>query len=120
MNAKVRFKNKISEPLMDATDFCIQTKAMPDKTVYSLEFKVCYSEGVVKTYSFDSHDEKLIQDLFDRIAAKGEFLFDTACKACAQTIKCTELDYDMYLALTQSGEIEGDLKFAGGDYVVTV
>jgi len=120
MSMKVRFKNKISEPLMDVVDLNIRAKEKNGKTVYSLEFKVCYSGGVFKTYSFDSHDEKLIKDLHDRIVAKGEFLFDTACTACEQTIRCTELDYDKYLEMTKCGELSGELKFAGVDYVVTV
>ena len=119
MEVKVRFKNKISEPLMRATDFSIRSKQKKGETMYSLEFKVCMSEGVFKTYSFDSHDEKLLKDLLDRITVKGEFLFNTACNACEETIRCTELDYDKYLALTKSGELAGELKFGGGDYVIT-
>ena len=120
MEAKVRFKNKISEPLMKATDFAIKTRKKRDKTFYSLEFTVCKSMGITETYSFDSHDEKLLRTLLDQIAAKGEFLFDADCKACEKTIRCTEMDYDRYLELTQSGELQGELKFAGGDYVITV
>ena len=120
MEAKVRFKNKISEPLMSATDFGIKTKKKRGETFYSLEFTVCKSMGISETYSFDSHDEKLLKTLLDQIMAKGEFLFDADCKACEKTIRCTEMDYDKYLELTRSGELEGELKFAGGDYVITV
>ena len=105
---------------MDCSDFCIKTKKKRDKTFYSLEFTVCKSMGVSETYSFDSHDETLLKALLDQIMAKGEFLFDTDCKVCDKTIRCTELDYDKYLELTKSGELEGELKFAGGDYVITV
>ena len=120
MEAKVRFKNKISEPLMKATDFRVFSKTKKGKTLYSLEFVVDYSMGVKKTYNFDSHDEQLIKDLHDRILAKGEFLFDTLCKACEETINCTELDYDRYVEMTKCGELSGELKFGGTDYVVTV
>jgi hypothetical protein len=120
MEAKVRFKNKISEPLMKATDFSIRTKEKKGQTFHSLEFKVCMSEGVNKTYSFDSHDELLLKKLLNKITEKGEFLFDLGCKACEETIRCTELDYDKYIELTQSGELTGELKFGGGDYVITV
>jgi len=120
MEAKVRFRNKISEPLMQATDFGIKTKKKRGETFYSLEFTVCKSMGVSETYSFDSHDEGLLQTLFDRIKDKGEFLFDTDCKVCEKTIRCTELDYDKYIELTKSDGESGELKFAGGDYVITV
>ena len=121
MEIKVRFKNKISEPLMAATDFGVRKKEKKGKTTHSLEFTVCYSMGVSKQYSFDSHDERLIKDLHDRILEKGEFLFDSGCQACEETISCTELDYDKYLAMTEAGEIEGgELKFAGRDYIITV
>jgi len=116
MEAKVRFKNKISEPLMKATDFSIRTRKKKDETVYSLEFTVCKSMGISETYSFDSTDEKLLETLLDRIADKGEFLFDEACNACDKTA----LDYDMYIKLAQSGELDGELKFGDGDYVITV
>jgi len=120
MEIKVRFKNKVAEPLMNATDFCIQTREKTDKThFYSLMFKVCYSDGVFKTYSFNSADEDLLKALLDRITEKGEFLFDTACKVCAQTSQGTALDYDGYLAMTKAGELDGELKFSGGDYVIT-
>ena len=119
MDIKVRFKNKIAEPLMSATDFSIKTKKRRDDTYYSLEFTVCKSMGISETYSFDSHDEKLLTTLLEQIMAKGEFLFDTDCKACEKTIRCTEMDYDKYLELTQSG-VDGELKFAGKDYVITV
>jgi len=120
MAVKVRFKNKISEPLMEATDFVVKAKKKRDKTYYSLEFTVCKSMGISETYSFDSHDEKLLKTLLDQIMAKGEFLFDEGCKACEKTIRCTEMDYDKYLEITKSGELQGELKFAGGDYVITV
>jgi len=120
LEAKVRFKNKISEPLMKATDFNIKAKKKRDKTFYSLEFTVCKSMGISEVYSFDSHDERLLQKLLEQITAKGEFLFDEGCKACEKTIRCTELDYDKYLEMTQSGALDGELKFAGGDYVITV
>ncbi|MCL2616279.1 MAG: hypothetical protein FWD96_01390, partial [Defluviitaleaceae bacterium] len=81
---------------------------------------VCKSMGIAETYSFDSHDEKLLRTLLEQIQAKGEFLFDEGCEACEQTIRCTEMDYDKYLELTKSGGITGELKFAGGDYVITV
>jgi len=116
---KVRFKNKIAEPLMNATDFRLQAREMRDKTyLYSLAFKVCYSDGTTKTYHFDSTDEALLKALLEKIKAKGEFVFDTACKACLEADQDTALDYDSYLALSQSGEVEGELKFAGGDYVI--
>jgi len=120
MEAKVRFKNKISEPLMSATDFSIKTKQKRGETFYSLEFTVCKSMGISEVYSFDSHDEKLLKTLLDQIIAKGEFLFDEGCKACDKTIRCTEMDYDKYIEMTESGELKGELKFAGGDYVITV
>jgi hypothetical protein len=120
MEAKVRFQNKISEPLMKATDFRILSKEKKGKTVHSLEFKADYSMGIKKTYSFDSYDEKLIKDLYDRIAAKGEFLFDRVCPACEETIHCTEMDYDKYVEMSECGELSGELKFGGKDYVVTV
>ena len=120
MEVKVRFKNKISEPLMKAIDFKVFAMEKKGKTVHCLEFKVDYSMGVKKTYSFNSHDEKLIKDLYDRILAKGEFLFDTVCKACEETVHCTELDYDKYLEMTKCGELSGELKFGGEDYVITV
>ncbi|MCL2574143.1 MAG: hypothetical protein FWE34_06310 [Defluviitaleaceae bacterium] len=120
MEVKVRFKNKISEPLMTATDFCVRTKEKKGKTLHCLEFKVDYSMGIKKTYNFDSHDEKLIKDLYDGILTKGEFLYDTVCPACEETVHCTELDYDKYLEMTKCGELSGELKFAGGDYVITV
>ena len=120
MEVKVRFKNKISEPLMSATDFCIKSKKKKGETYYCLEFVVCKSMGVSETYSFDSHDEKLLVVLLENIEAKGEFLFDTDCKACEKTIRCTELDYDKYVEMSQCGELKGELKFAGGDYVITV
>ena len=120
MEVKVRFKNKIAEPLMKATDFAVCTKEKKGETYYCLEFKVDYSMGIKKTYSFDSHDKKLIKDLCDRILAKGEFLFDTVCPMCEETIHCTELDYDKYVEKSKCGELSGELKFAGGDYVVTV
>ena len=120
MEAKVRFKNKISEPLMDCSDFCIKTKTKQGVTFYSLEFVVCKSMGVSETYSFDSHDETLLKKLLEQIKTKGEFLFDTDCKACEKTIRCTELDYDKYVEMSQCGELKGELKFAGGDYVITV
>jgi len=120
MIVKVRFKNKIAEPLMNATDFCVKTKEKKGKTYHCLEFKVDYSMGIKKTYSFDSHDEKLINDLYDRISNKGEFLFDTLCTACEETISCTELDYDKYVEMSKCGELSGELKFGGEDYVVTV
>jgi len=120
MVVKVRFKNKIAEPLMNATDFCIKSKEKKGKTVYCLEFKADYSMGIKKTYSFDSYDEKLIKDLYDRICTKGEFLFDTLCTACEETIHCTELDYDKYVEMGECGQLGGELKFGGKDYVVTV
>jgi len=120
MEIQVRFKNKISEPLMRATDFCIESKETPEKTMYSLVFKVCHSEGVFKTYSFDSCDENLLKALLEKITAKGQFLYDTACKVCKQSNQGTALNYDMYLDMTKSGELDGELKFAGGDYVITV
>jgi len=120
MEVKVRFKNKISEPLMTATDFCVKAKKKRNETYYSLEFTVCKSMGVTETYSFDSHDEKLLRTLLEQILAKGEFLFDIDCKVCEKTVRCTELDYDKYLEMTQSGELKGELKFAGKDYVITV
>ena len=117
---KVRFKNKIAEPLMNATDFRLQAREQSDNTyLYSLVFKVCYSDGVFKSYRFDSCDEALLQTLLERITAKGEFVFDTACKVCEQTSQGAALNYDSYLALSQSGELEGELKFVGGDYVIT-
>jgi len=116
MEVKVRLKNKISEPLMTATDFAIKTKTRKGQTIHSLEFKVCKSMGITDTYSFDSTDEALLKTLLEKITAKGEFLFNHACKACTQTA----LDYDMYLALSKSGELDGELKFGGGDYVITV
>ena len=120
MEVKVRFKNKISEPLMTATDFRIKSKTKRGETVYSLEFIVCKSMGVSEMYSFDSHDEKLLEKLLVQIKDKGEFLFDTDCKVCEKTIRCTELDYDKYVEMTKCGELKGELKFAGGDYVITV
>jgi len=120
MEAQVRFKNKISEPLLKATDFGIKTKTKKDKTWYSLEFTVCRSMGISATYSFDSHDKKLLETLLEQIKAKGEFLFDEDCKVCEKTVRCTELDYDKYVAMTKAGELKGELKFAGGDYVITV
>ncbi|MCL2857492.1 MAG: hypothetical protein FWE19_07250 [Oscillospiraceae bacterium] len=105
---------------MTATDFGVKAKKKHDKIYYSLEFTVCKSMGVSEVYSFDSHDEKLLKTLLDQIMAKGEFLFDTDCKACDRTIRCTELDYDKYVEMTESGELKGELKFAGGDYVITV
>ncbi|MCL2381043.1 MAG: hypothetical protein FWC64_05550 [Treponema sp.] len=116
MEAQVRFKNKISEPLYKATDFGIKTRKKKDTTIYSLEFTVCKSMGVSKVYSFDSTDEKMLKALLGKIEEKGEFLFDEACKACDQTA----LDYDSYLALSQSGELKGELKFGDGGYVITV
>ena len=117
MEAKVRFKNKISEPLYTASDFVIRSKKKRDATVYSLEFNVCKSMGVSKTYSFDSPDENLLKALLERIKAKGEFLFDEACKACDQTA----LDYERYVELSKSGELSGELKFGDkDDYVITV
>ncbi|MCL2674439.1 MAG: hypothetical protein FWE92_03815 [Defluviitaleaceae bacterium] len=121
MEVKVRFKNKISEPLMTATDFCVKKKTKRNnEAYYCLEFTVCKSMGIAETYSFDSHDEKLLQLLLEQILAKGEFLFDVDCKACEKTVRCTELDYDKYLELSKCGELKGELKFAGGDYVITV
>ena len=120
MEIKVRFKNKIAEPLMNATDFVVLTKEKKGKTYHSLEFKVDYSMGIKKTYSFDSHDERLIKDLYHSIMTKGEFLFDTVCPACEETVHCTEMDYDKYVEMTKCGELSGELKFAGGDYVITV
>ena len=120
MEVKVRFKNKISEPLMSATDFRVICKEKRGKTVHSLEFVVCKSMGISETYSFDSHDKQLLEKLRDKILAKGEFLFDADCKACEKTIRCTELDYDKYIEMSQCGELKGELKFAGGDYVITV
>jgi len=116
MEAKVRFKNKISEPLMKATDFSIKTRNKKGQTYYSLEFTVCKSMGVNETYSFDSTDEKMLRALLDKIETRGEFLFDEACKACDKTA----LDYDMYRKLADSGELGGELKFGDGDYVITV
>ncbi|MCL2617454.1 MAG: hypothetical protein FWD98_00225 [Defluviitaleaceae bacterium] len=116
MEAKVRFKNKISEPLMTATDFGIKTRTRKGETVYSLEFTVCKSMGVSEVYSFDSTDEKLLRALLSKIEASGEFLFDEACKVCDKTA----LDYDRYVELAQSGEIGGELKFGDGGYVITV
>ena len=120
MEIKVRFANKISEPLMKATDFKVFPMEKKGKTIHVLEFQADYSMGVKKTYHFESHDEKLIKDLHDRILAKGEFLFDTGCKACEETIHCTELDYDKYLEMSKCGELSGELKFGGEDYVITV
>ena len=120
MEAKVRFKNKISEPLMKATDFGIKTKTKRGTTFHSLEFTVCKSMGVSETYSFDSHDKNLLEKLLEQISIKSEFLFDEDCKLCEKTIRCTELDYDKYIELSQCGELGGELKFAGGDYVITV
>jgi uncharacterized protein YaaR (DUF327 family) len=118
MEVKVRFKNKISEPLYKATDFAIRTKKKKNDTFYSLEFTVCKSMGVSKTYSFDSHDEKMLKALLERIKEKGEFLFDEACKACTKTA----LDYDQYKELASCGELKGgELKFGDkDDYVITV
>jgi len=121
MEVKVRFKNKISEPLMTATDFCVKAKKKRNgEAYYSLEFTVCKSMGIAETCSFDSHDEKLLKTLLEQILAKGEFLFDVDCKACEKTIRCTEMDYDKYLEMTKDGEVNGELKFAGKDYVITV
>jgi hypothetical protein len=120
MEAKVRFKNKISEPLLTATDFAIKTKKKKGKEFHYLEFTVCKSMGVSKTYTFDSHDKVLLEKLLENIKAKGEFLFDEDCGACEQTISCTEMDYDKYIEMTKCGELKGELKFAGGDYVITV
>ncbi|MCL2699631.1 MAG: hypothetical protein FWE68_04910, partial [Defluviitaleaceae bacterium] len=118
---KVRFKNKISEPLMKATDFVVKAKKKRDKEWYSLEFTVCKSMGISEVYSFDSHDEKLLNDLLDRIKEKGEFLFDEGCNACEKTIRCTEMDYDKYIEMAQCGELGGELKFGDkGGYVITV
>jgi len=120
MDIKVRFKNKMSEPVLNATDFCIQTRERADKTCfYSLMFKVCYSDGVSKTYSFNSTDEALLKTLLERIEAKGEFLFNTTCNVCEQTTQGAALNYDKYLALTETGELDGELNFVGGDYVIT-
>jgi hypothetical protein len=117
MEVKVRFKNKISEPLYTASNFAVRTKKKKNETVYSLEFTVCKSMGVSKTYSFDSHDEKMLNALLERIKAKGEFLFDEACKACEETA----LDYDRYKELASCGELKGELKFGDkDDYVITV
>jgi len=116
---KVRLKNKVSEPLMTATDFCIKEKKKKDKVYYSLEFRVCKSMGISDTYSFDSADEKLLKALMKKITTKGEFLFDRACKACK--CKKTAMDYDAYLEMSKCGELKAsDLKFRGGDYVITV
>ena len=120
MEAKVRFNNKISEPLMNATNFRIIKREKKGKTIHSLEFTVCYSMGVNMDYSFDSYDEKIVKDLYDKIAERGEFLFDRACKACEETVSCTEMDYDLYLEMSQAATEGGELKFAGKDYVVTV
>ena len=120
MTAKVRFKNKISEPLMEATDFGILTREKKGKTVHSLQFTVCKSMGIKSTYSFDSHDKKLLETVLENIKAKGEFLFDRDCKLCEETVRCTELDYDKYVQMTESGELKGELKFGGKDYVITV
>jgi hypothetical protein len=117
MEAKVRFKNKISEPLMKATDFKIVTKKRKNETIYCLEFTVCMSMGHSKTYCFESHDEKMLKVLLEKIKAKGEFLFDEACKACDKTA----LDYDRYLELAKCGDLKGELKFGDkDDYVITV
>jgi len=117
MEVKVRFKNKISEPLYTATNFAVRSRKKKNETVYSLEFTVCKSMGVSKTYSFDSHDEKMLNALLERIRAKGEFLFDEACKACDKTA----LDYDSYVKMAQGGELKGELKFGDkDDYVITV
>jgi hypothetical protein len=105
---------------MTATDFGIKTKTKKGNTVHSLEFTVCKSMGVNETYSFDSHDKKLLETLLEQIKVKGEFLFDEDCKVCEKTVRCTELDYDKYVAMTKAGELKGELKFAGGDYVITV
>jgi hypothetical protein len=123
MEAKVRFKNKISEPLLKASDFSIKTKKRrkTNEEYYSLEFTVCKSMGISETYSFDSHDKKLLSDLLARIEAKGEFLFDLGCKACEKTVRCTEMDYDKYLEIAKSEGIEGEFKFGDSDgYVITV
>ena len=117
MEVKVRFKNKISEPLYTASNFAVRTRKKKNETVYSLEFTVCKSMGVSKTYSFDSHDEKMLNALLEMIKAKGEFLFDEACKACEETA----LDYDRYKELAKDGELKGELKFGDkDDYVITV
>jgi len=117
MEAKVRFKNKISEPLYSATGFAIRARKKRDTTIYSLEFTVCKSMGVKKTYSFDSPDEALLKALLESIKAKGEFLFDEACGACDKTA----LDYERYVELSKSGELKGELKFGDrDDYVITV
>lgn len=120
MVAKVRLKNKIDEPLREATDFAIRTKVKKGKTLHSLEFTVCKSMGIKETYSFDSYDAKIVTTLFDSIKEKGEFLFDVDCKVCDKTVRCTELDYDKFIEMTECGEYQGDLKFAGKDYVITV
>jgi len=121
MEVKVRFKNKISEPLYKATDFAIKTKSWKNKTWHCLEFNVCKSMGISETYSFDSHDKRLLEDLLERIKAKNEFIFDEDCKICEKTIRCTELDYDKYLEMLQTCKFESDkFKFAGGDYVIIV
>ena len=117
MEVKVRFKNKISEPLYTASDLRIISKKKKNETLYCLEFRVCKSMGIAKTYSFDSTDEKLLQTLLEKIKAKGEFLFDEGCKACEETA----LDYDSYVKLSESGELKGDMKFGDdGGYVIAV
>jgi len=120
MEVKVRLKNRISEPLVSATDFVIKTKEKKGKTVHSLEFTVCNSMGIKETFSFDSHDKALLDALLSGIKEKGEFLFDVDCKVCDKTVRCTEMDYDKFVEMTQCGEYQGELKFAGKDYVITM